>query len=177
MLESFEAQDFEPNQRKSAKGVSRHQKFLLDIGYLIPEGPDFTVETANGDVQVSKSLPEQICALGENVQPLLVPESPWLLSLGLRCMEYGYEFHWERGKRPYFITPDNRKVELELDGYCPQINETQARQLYMQFDDLIKGTPAKQKAPPENGVLAQSLASKSSVSPPVESFTALSRAC
>ena len=42
------------------KDFSKYEKFLLDIGYLIPEGPDFKVETANVDHEISQTSAPQL---------------------------------------------------------------------------------------------------------------------
>ena len=42
------------------KDFSKYEKFLLDIGYLIPEGPDFKVETANVDHEISQISAPQL---------------------------------------------------------------------------------------------------------------------
>ena len=42
------------------RDFSKYEKFLLDIGYLIPEGPDFKVETANVDPEISQTPAPQL---------------------------------------------------------------------------------------------------------------------
>ncbi|MDG1986474.1 MAG: malate synthase G [Halieaceae bacterium] len=42
------------------RDFSKYEKFLLDIGYLIPEGPDFKVETANVDPEISQISAPQL---------------------------------------------------------------------------------------------------------------------
>ena len=42
------------------RDFSKYEKFLLDIGYLIPEGPDFKVATANVDPEISQISAPQL---------------------------------------------------------------------------------------------------------------------
>ena len=47
--------------------------------------------------------------------------TPAVLSIGRRCMDYGYEFRWPAGKLPYFITPSGVKVTLVVEDYVPYL--------------------------------------------------------
>ena len=72
-----------------------------------------TLETANGDVEVVETIPMQIDALKEVIDPYILDETPDVLSIGKRCEEMGYDFHWYGySKRPFFVTPDGDKVSM-----------------------------------------------------------------
>ena len=81
------------------------------------------LETANGFTEATHTIPTQSRVLGENLNPILLKSTPAVISLGLRCMEYGYDFIWLHGKNPYLITPTGRKVELVVINYVPYLDE------------------------------------------------------
>lgn len=48
-----------------------------------------------------------------------------VLSVGRRCVDMGYEFHWPTGStRPYFVTPDGSHVEIEVGNFIPFLDAT-----------------------------------------------------
>ena len=53
--------------------------------------------------------------------PLLLESSPPVLSVGKRCMEEGYSFHWPSGHNPYLISPDGKRHDLEVDNVVPYL--------------------------------------------------------
>ena len=66
----------------------------------------------------------QILAMDGDFHPLVLPDSPSVLSVGIRCMEENYEFHWERGSaHPYFISPKGKKIVCHVDQYVPYVIE------------------------------------------------------
>ena len=50
--------------------------------------------------------------------------TPAVLSVGERCQEHGYAFHWPRGQKPYLETPDGRRIQLEVIGNVPYLDVT-----------------------------------------------------
>ena len=48
-------------------------------------------------------------------------ESPSVLSVGKKCVEEGYSFVWPANGIPYMISPDNKKIVLEVEGNIPYI--------------------------------------------------------
>jgi len=79
--------------------------------------------TANGVVQPDSQVPIFIPVLGTTYVPLVMQDSPDVLSLGRRCMEEGYGFHWEATNphHPYLVTPSGCRVDLMVDHYCPYL--------------------------------------------------------
>ena len=51
--------------------------------------------------------------------PYVLDESPLVLSVGKKCMEEGYSFVWPASGVPYMISPDNKKILLEVEGNIP----------------------------------------------------------
>ena len=54
--ETLQAQidDWHKANRDTPHDVAAYKAFLTEIGYLVPEGPDFTIETANVDDEIAK---------------------------------------------------------------------------------------------------------------------------
>ena len=54
--ETLQAQidDWHKANRDTPHDVADYKAFLTEIGYLVPEGPDFTIETANVDDEIAK---------------------------------------------------------------------------------------------------------------------------
>ena len=48
--------------------------------------------------------------------PYVLDESPSVLFVGKKCMEEGYSFVWPANGAPYMISPDNKKILLEVEG-------------------------------------------------------------
>jgi len=57
----------------------------------------------------------------QHVSPLLLESSPPVLSVGKRCMEEGYSFHWPSGRESYLISPDCVKHVLGVDNMVPYL--------------------------------------------------------
>ena len=59
--------------------------------------------------------------LDEDIEPYVLNSTPAVPSVGRRCMDYGYEFRWPSGEPPYFISPQGKKVKLEVKDYVPYL--------------------------------------------------------
>ena len=46
-------------------------------------------------------------------------QTPAVLSVGRRCMQEGYAFHWLPRKPPYFLKPNGEKILCEAHAYVP----------------------------------------------------------
>ena len=77
------------------------------------------METANGEILADETIGMGLEAIGEQeIRPYVLQDSPDLISIGRRCQEMGYTFHWSPwSKRPYFILPGSeQKVHLQTMG-------------------------------------------------------------
>ncbi len=89
-------------------------KTLTSSGRLI-------FSTANGRVASRNVVPVFCKELNQVVQPYLLKDTPAVLSIGQRCMEQGFIFHWEAGKLPIMTNPEGLVVELEVDRNIPYL--------------------------------------------------------
>ena len=71
-----------------------------DAGLINPRGSEIGLCTANGSCYPRGTLRMAVPELGEFIEALVLDSTPSVLSVGLRCMEYGYGFHWEPFSRP-----------------------------------------------------------------------------
>ncbi len=80
--------------------------------------------TANGLVDGDKVVSQQIGELRKVAEPYVLDSTPDVLSIGRRCVEDGYEFHW----RPYSLhptitTPEGKIVQLISRDCCPYLDD------------------------------------------------------
>ena len=57
----------------------------------------------------------------EDVEPLIVPNCPPLLSVGYRCTEKGWDFWWPGYGTPIFTKPDGTIIEHVVKNNCPYV--------------------------------------------------------
>ena len=113
--------------------------------------------TANGPSDSSKQANMAAGDLG-NTDPYLLPQTPSVLSVGLKCMNQGYDFIWYAKDKPFFVKPDGTKIYLKVRDYVPY---------YDVWDgDSAMACPAKGAPPsrPEGQVGRSSASSESSYS-------------
>ena len=77
--------------------------------------------TANGTTSFDEALEFHVNPLGEKASAFVLPETPWVLSVGLRCQEMGYGFHWYPYETPYLTLPNGTRIDLEVDGGIPYL--------------------------------------------------------
>ena len=79
--------------------------------------------TANGESSSMKQGKVKVPELNATVSPYLVQSSPPVLSVGLRCVEDGFDFIWRGSKNeePKLVSPDGKVIELEVRDYVPYL--------------------------------------------------------
>ena len=79
--------------------------------------------TANGESSSMKQGKVKVPELNATVSPYLVQSSPPVLSVGLRCVEDGFDFMWRGSKneKPKLVSPDGKVIELEVRDYVPYL--------------------------------------------------------
>ena len=89
-----------------------------DTAKKIPSSP-VSLITANGPVDADTKHEVYIEALMNSLQFVELPSTPAVCSVGKKCMEQGFSFHWPTGQAPYFICPNGQKVQCQLRGNVP----------------------------------------------------------
>ena len=79
--------------------------------------------TANGPVLGDKSVNLTIPELGQSLECYVLENTPPVCSVGRRCMDDGFDFHWYAGKPPYFVISDGKKLRCKMKGRVPVIGE------------------------------------------------------
>ena len=77
--------------------------------------------TANGPIVADKKVALRLRELKGNVNPLVIDDSPPVLSLGRRCMDEGYSFIWPAwSDSPQLVMPNKRgAIQLKVHNYVP----------------------------------------------------------
>ena len=88
-------------------------------------------------------LPLHSDALNRDVEPLVLDQTPSVLSIGRRCMEEGFSFWWQAYKNPILYLPDGKAITLEIIDYIPYLRERESGKSVMAMPSPV--------APPEGG--------------------------
>lgn len=86
---------------------------------ILKDKCNVNVKTANGFVTANDVAVVPIPELSSCADAAVLGDSPSLLSVGYRCMELGFSFHWPAGKSPHLVTPNEKRVDLVVRNYVP----------------------------------------------------------
>ena len=93
-------------------------------------------------------LPLHSTALDRDVEPLVLEQTPSVLSIGRRCMEEGFSFWWPAGGNPILYMPDGRQIELEVIDYIPYLREKNTKRAVVAMPSPVALEAAGESAPP-----------------------------
>ena len=79
------------------------------------------LDTAGGESKAESTVTFPIDQLGEEIDALVLPSTPYVLSLGRRCQEMGYGFWWPPYGLPHLMLPDGRVIVLYVCDYIPYL--------------------------------------------------------
>jgi hypothetical protein len=85
------------------------------------------LNTAGGTIFVTSSTEIPCTVLNEIIEPLVLDDSPTVLSIGKRVVHHGYDFVWRHGSKPYFKLQNGTKIRMEIVDDVPYIR-TRAKQ-------------------------------------------------
>ena len=95
-----------------AQDLITDNEFPDEYGYM--SNDPVRLITANGESSSLKQGKVYIPSLGKVVDPYLVESTPAVLSVGMRCVDDGYDFVWRGSKKqdPYFLKPNGERIYL-----------------------------------------------------------------
>ena len=85
------------------------------------------LHTANGEVLVNQCVDLTLDSLREKISPLVLANTPAVISIGRFCMEQGARFDWRPGVPPVMTLTDGRKINFDVEHNVPYIDELQVR--------------------------------------------------
>ena len=90
---------------------------------LEPTPRAINLNTAGGIVAADKMLRVSFGVGLENfsAEPVVLPSTPSVLSVGKRCLHQGFSSFWVSGKHPCFITPRGVICPLDVEGDVPLV--------------------------------------------------------
>ena len=77
--------------------------------------------TANGSQSADHQASVHIDCIDKEVHPYVLPDAPAVISVGMRCIQDGWDFVWKSFSRPYFKKKDGTKIKLEVRDYVPYL--------------------------------------------------------
>ena len=103
----------------SAQDLVNDSELPDDYGYY--SNNPIRMITANGESSSSKQGKVFVPKLGKTIDPYLVRSSPPVISVGMRCIDDGYDFIWRgsKGEPPYMVKPNGERIELVVRDYVP----------------------------------------------------------
>ena len=80
--------------------------------------------TANGSTEANEVADVKLSALPDPVQPYVLDQTPAVLSVGTRCVDQGYSFVWPANGNPILVRPDDKVVQLRVEGHVPVLDDS-----------------------------------------------------
>lgn len=94
--------------------------------HVWPSSYAVTLNTASRPHAVEEEIALRVPQLSEDIEALVLPSAPDVLSIGKRVMEYGYDFIWRHtdNDNPTLVTPDGKVLKLSVHGNIPYLEQT-----------------------------------------------------
>ena len=90
-----------------------------EVVYHSPEPLELI--TANGSQSADQQASVHIDCIDKEVHPYVLPDTPAVISVGMRCIQDGWDFVWKSFSRPYFKKKDGTKIKLEVKDFVPYL--------------------------------------------------------
>ena len=88
-------------------------------GYPMKKVRRIVFSTANGRISTDSAISVRSNIFKGPASPFVLPETPWVLSIGRRVMEMNYSFVWIANTPPLLVSPDGDRLDLEVHGNIP----------------------------------------------------------
>ena len=90
-----------------------------EVVYHSPEPLELI--TANGSQSADQQASVHIDCIDKEVHPYVLPDTPAVILVGMRCIQDGWDFVWKSFSRPYFKKKDGTKIKLEVKDFVPYL--------------------------------------------------------
>ena len=77
--------------------------------------------TANGSQSAQKQADVHVGCIDKSIQPYVLPDTPAVVSVGMRCLKDGWDFVWRAFSRPYFKKKNGERIKLEIKDFVPYL--------------------------------------------------------
>ena len=78
--------------------------------------------TANGSTATQTEAEIDLGTFDMTSQAYVLDDTPFVMSLGKRCMGEGYSFVWPSGKMPFMITKNGERIDLTIHDNIPYVD-------------------------------------------------------
>ena len=88
----------------------------------VPIGPStrpVSLITANGPVKGNQSVKLEVPEISSTLECYVLESTPPVCSVGRRCMDEGFDFHWYAGKDPTSLRLMARSSTVSSEDRCP----------------------------------------------------------
>ena len=104
--------------------VGKQSRTVAKAGETKKAADPVSLSTANGSITTDEVVEVNLPGLCESFTPYVLENTPPALSIGLRCLEQGYDFVWGKDTTPIFVRPDGKCVKFKMAGRVPYIDES-----------------------------------------------------
>ncbi len=96
---------------------------LAGCELYVSRNDDITLMTANGELDANEEICLYVASITSDITLTVLDDSPDVQSLGKRCIEDGFGFHWEpHSLTPYLVEPGTgRHIRLIVENFCPYL--------------------------------------------------------
>ncbi len=111
--------------------ISRDSLHVDELSFVKQAGRGIKLNTANGVTYAEDIVAFQIDGLEDLIEAYILESTPIVMSLGKRCMDYGYSFEW-KSKIATLTTPGGKRIVLDITNdvpYMPRGSVTACGQL------------------------------------------------
>ena len=116
------------------------------------------IHTANGEIRTNQTTEVKLKCLKEPMNPYVLDDSPCAMSIGMKCLEQGYDFVWPKGSKPFFIRPDGKTVFFKIASRVPFVDSECKAEVHDGTQNLVEALEAFQS--PSHAIAASKVAAK-----------------
>ena len=80
-----------------------------------------SLQTANGVAGTQGRVDATVESLDEDIEAFVMGNTPSIVSIGRRCVDFGYSFRWDAFETPVLICPSGRTVRLDVINNVPYL--------------------------------------------------------